>query len=653
MEFITLGIKSPPGKDRHSVTCPHCSEGSKHPNHPCLTVNNEVGNRWFKCHRCGWSGNLDLMEKYEKVQKHSGMPANMGLERKFGIEFTKYYRSRGFSTSTLTQAKLYETDKGIIGFPFIENYTLVNVKFLNYKPGAKLKWWQIKKEYGTKITFWGLETLSIDPDPLREKDNIVTITEGEWDCLTYREVGLKNIISVPQGAPSPQAKNFKEEFKYLNDPYFRAIAKDVDFFYISVDDDDAGYALFEELTRRLGKWRCKIIKYPKGYNDINEVMMGNVSKKLEALGPKKVKECYDNATNLPIQGIIRPSDIKHELMQYRKHGLQPGLSCGHPELDFMFTPKRGHISFWSGIPAMGKSVGLRWYLKELVKTNPDVKLAMFTPENRPTVREYVKLAELFVGKTYQEGQPDSMEEKERVDILNFLEKHFIIVAPDNRNYESFDGIIKRTDVTKLQSICKYISYLVKTENIFGYVIDAYNKLDNEAPGYMSETKFIESQLDYLVDFNTYYNVHGWIVAHPTKLAKDRNGNYLMPSLYDIKGTSAWNERADIGVIIHRYKFAALTEGETHEMEEENDDLKYKAKDITITYLKVEKIRFEEIGTEGIIRLDFLKYNNFRINKKDKDYHLTHKKINLGEIMDEEDHAQLDIFDPVNDDDCPF
>ena len=650
MEFIELGIKSPPGKDRHSVTCPNCSETSKHPKHPCLTVNNEVGNRWFKCHRCGWSGNLEVMEKYEKVRANSGMPTHMNVERKFSLEFTKYYRDRGFSTTTLTQAMIYETDKGLIGFPYYENYALVNVKFLNYKPGAKLKWWQIKKEYGTKIVFWGLETLSINKDPLREEDNIVGITEGEWDCLTYREAGLRNILSVPQGAPSLKAKNFKKEFNYLNDPYFREIAKHVDYFYISVDDDDAGYVLFEELTRRLGKWRCKIIKYPKGYKDINEVLRG--ADKLEALGVDKVRECYENATNLPIQGIIRPSDIKHDLIEYRKQGLQPGLSCGHPELDFLFTPKRGHISFWSGVPGMGKSVVLRWYLKELVKVNTEVKLAMFTPENRPTAREHVKLAELFVEKTYQEGQPDSMDDKEWADILNFIENRFIVVAPDNRNYESFDGTIKRTDVTKLQSICKYISHLVKTENIFGYVIDAYNKLDNDAPGYMSETKFIESQLEYLADFNTYHNIHGFIIAHPTKLAKDRNGNYIMPSVYDIKGSSAWYEKADIAVIIHRYKFAALTDGEAAEMEEENDDLKYKAKDITTTYLKVEKIRFEEIGTEGIIRLDFLKFNNFRINKKDKDYHITHKKINLGTITQEEDPDQLEIYTPI-DDDCPF
>lgn len=652
MEFIDLGIKSPPGKDRHSVKCPQCSEKSKHPNHPCLTVNNEVGNRWFKCHRCGWSGNLELMDKYKKVQDNSGMPANMGVERKFSLAFSKYYRERGFSTTTLTQAKVYETDKGFIGFPFTENYTLVNVKFLNYKPGAKVKWWQIKKEYGTKIVFWGLELLTINKDPLRKESNIVGITEGEWDCLTYREVGLKNILSVPQGAPSVNSKNFKKEFSYLYDPYFQSIAKHVDFFIISVDDDEAGYKLFEELTRRLGKWRCKIVKYPKGYNDINEVSIGNKEKKLEALGLKKVKELYENATNLPIQGIIRPSDIKQELMQYRKHGLQPGLSCGIPELDFLFTPKRGQMSLWGGIPGMGKSVSLRWYLKELIKINPDVKIAMFTPENRPTAREYIKLAELFAEKTFQEGHPDSMTEQEWSDIMNFVEKHFIVVAPDNRNYESFDGSIKRTDVTKLKSICKYISYLVKTENIFGYVIDAYNKLDNEAPGYMSELKFIESQLDYIMDFNTYYNVHSWIVAHPTKLAKDRNGNYLMPSLYDTKGTSAWNERVDIGIIIHRYKFAALTDAEAAEMDEENDDLKYKAKDVTITYLKVEKIRFEETGTEGIIRLDFLKFNNFRVSKKDKDYHIKHKKLNIGVIAGEEDHAQLDMFDD-NEDDCPF
>ena len=652
MNFQDLDIRLEPNKQRYSTICPKCSHLRKKKTDPCLTVNNEPDNRWFNCNHCGWSGNLEVMEKYDKVRKNSGMPAN--LNRKFSLEFTKYFKGRGLSPHTLTKARVYETEKGFVGFPFYEGQTLVNVKFLNRDPGAKRKWWQLKEEWGRKVCFWGMELLTLNDDPLRKEDNIIVITEGEWDCLTYREAGLRNILNVPQGAPSVKAKDFQKEFDYLKDPHFRRISKIVDLFYISTDEDGPGHLLMEQLALRLGKWRCKIIKYPKGYKDINEVLVGNKEKGLKPLGLDAVKECYEGAIPYPIQGIIRPSILTHELIDYREKGLEPGYSCGIKEVDFLFTMKRSHTSYWTGVPGMGKSVWMRWYLVQLVRTNPWMKWALFTPEQRPVTREYVKLAELLMGKKYQKGYPDSMADEEWSEAMNFIEKHFIIVAPDKGNFESFDGSITKTDVTKLQSICKYISFLAKTENIFGYLIDAYNKLDNDSPGYMSETKFIESQLDYLVDFNAYYKVHGAIIAHPTKLQKDRNGNYIMPSVYDIKGSSAWYEKADIAGVIHRYKFETLTEAETTQMEEDADDLKYKAKEITLTYLKIEKIRFEEIGTEGILRFDYLMYNNFRVNGKDKDYHLSHSKLNEGKILSDEQLQEMDLFAPPPDDeDLPF
>ena len=52
---------------------------------------------------------------------------------------------------------------------------------------------------------------------------------------------------------------------------------------------------------------------------------------------------------------------------------------------------------------------------------------------------------------------------------------------------------------------KYLVYLKKTENIFGFVIDAWNKIEHEQPRNMTETSFISQQLDYLIDFCDLYD----------------------------------------------------------------------------------------------------------------------------------------------------
>lgn len=605
-------------------------------------------------------GNLEKMERFDKVRQNAQMPKNMSVERFFSREFTAWFRARGLSPRTLTTEMVYETEKGLVGFPFYEEHTIVNAKFLNrhFPDKGKMKWWQLKKEYGTKSCFWGLQNLIINKDPLRGEPNIITITEGEIDKLTYNEVKLKNILSVPMGAPSPEAKNFTQEFAYVRDLYFqKEVAPFVDTYILSVDDDPAGRLLMNQLALLLGKYRCKRVIYPEGYKDINEVLAGDKKKQLPPLGKSKVLELHEQAPGLPISGIITLKDLKHDLDYYQKHGLTPGLKIDVPEVDHIFTVKRKQQTVITGVPGMGKSVWLRWYLSKLVKVNPEIKISMFTPEQKPLIREYIKLSELMQHKHYQEGLQTSMSDEERSIALNYLENHFTLVGPDKNNFEDFDGSIKVVDLSKLESICKYIAYLKKTKNIFGYVIDSYGKLDND-PGHLSETKFIKKQLNYLADFNDYHDLHGWLVAHPTKLQKDKNGNYIMPALYDISGSAAWYEMPDIGLIIHRYKFQDIRQEdltvEELEMQREDpsafEDLKYKARESTLTYLKAEKIRFEEIGTEGILRFNFLPFNDFDVAKVDKGYHTRMQKLN--ESI--EDTAKADPWLPFADDvDLPF
>lgn len=46
-ESVDIQTKGKTG--RFYVVCPKCSSDRKKKNIPCLTVNDEVGNRWWKC----------------------------------------------------------------------------------------------------------------------------------------------------------------------------------------------------------------------------------------------------------------------------------------------------------------------------------------------------------------------------------------------------------------------------------------------------------------------------------------------------------------------------------------------------------------------------------------------------------------------------
>lgn len=267
----------------------------------------------------------------------------------------------------------------------------------------------------------------------------------------------------------------------------------------------------------------------------------------------------------------------------------------------------------------GKSVFIRWYLSEFVRHNHDemLKWALYTPENRPVSREYAKLSEVMTGKSFARNFYNSMTEDVRMRSMAFISKHFFIVSPDRNNYENWDNQIQPERINTLESLIKYLAYLKRTENIFGYVIDAWNKIEHEQPKWMTETTFISQQLDYLINFNDTYDLHGIIIVHPRKLEMGSNMNYKMPSLYDIKGSSAWKEKADIGILVHRNKMKKRKRADIPDGADEDE--KFDIDEKAPTIIRTEKIRFEEIGKEGRVKLsmDYKKGGRFEVIKEEK------------------------------------
>jgi len=630
MEFEDLGIKTIPGKERYATICPQCNDKrEKHKGALCLTVNNQPGNRFWKCHHCGWSGNLDVMDHYDRVYKNSHMPSQ---ERQLTMKVRAYVEGRGFSLSTIKKCRVYEMTKSgeaFVCFPYFMNLTLVNVKYRNidWVPGSKTaKIFQLPLSLGTRIIPWNMQNLSFD-DPENKKDpKIVIITEGEWDTMTWVECGFDNTISVPQGAPSVNAKVFTKEFAWLEDKFVKSVFADVNLFYLSVDEDEPGRLLKRHLSMLLGKDKCRIIRYPPGYKDINEVLAGNRDKGLPALGKQGVIDCYNNISSVPVAGVLKPSMVRDELDKIRENGFLPGLGCGVPEVDRLFTLKPKQITFVTGVPGSGKSVWIRWYLTELVRYNEKEQLrwAMFTPENRPVAREFAKIAEALTGLNMRKDLGEnSMSEEMYKSAMRFVEKHFFVISPDRSNFERWDGDKSRADrVNTMDNILKYLEYLKKTENIFGYVIDAWNKIEHQQPTWQNETTFISEQLDRLLTFNDYWDLHGIIIVHPRKI-EQVGENYKMPSLYDIKGSSAWKEKADIGILVHRYKMKKITSNAATKqglsLGDMDEDEKWYVVPNAPTIIRTEKIRFEEVGVEDRVRMIMKTGGRFVVDKSKKQF----------------------------------
>lgn len=606
MTLEEVGIKTKQ-QAAYVTTCPNCSSGRKPENRKleCLSVKVLPEYSIWNCHNCSWSGSTLDHEKYEGVRNESRMPKEK--KNMYSKQVLDWLATKQISGEVAMEDGVYEVDgyggNKEVAFPYYYKNQLVNVMFrrLVYDATKQSKVYQIGKKYGTLTCFWGLHKLDL------EKNKDVIITEGQTDRLTWLQCGYTNVLSIPMGA-SKSNSNIDKKLEFITDPYILKLFQGVRRFYVAMDGDETGIAFKEVLIDKLGRTRCFVIAYPPGYKDSNEVYAGDVKKNLDPKGKTGIEDLYKESQPYPIRGIIRFNDVRPYLDQLSNKGFEKGYITNKKEYDELISVKRKLLMGITGIPGQGKSAVSRDYLVNLCKTNSWMKFALFTPESRPPQREYAKLTEVYMGKSHWEYHPNAMNRAEKDHGYNWVSSRFVIVNPTTKNYENLSSD-KNSRPQSLINLLYYFKHLKNSLGIFGFVIDAWNKIDHFQPQGISETNFVSKQLDYILDFLDLEDLFGLIIAHPTKMERARGGNYKMPSLYDIKGSSAWNEKLDIGAIAYRKKYF-----NTGRKNSDGDEI-WEIDKTAPTTFRIEKMKFDELGEEGEVDMYMDKRNGDTFSSK--------------------------------------
>ncbi|MGR3218907.1 MAG: toprim domain-containing protein, partial [Candidatus Anammoxibacter sp.] len=258
------------------TTCPECSGTRTKSNDKCLSTNTDTG--VYLCHHCGYSG----IAQGQKPTNTERKPKTGGVATKSPAKVTaasfklsdktlpdtvaEFFSNRGISKNVLERNKIGFNGKEIV-FPYIKAGKIVNIKYRSLDK-------KFRQEAGAEKVFYGL-------DDIKGQD-IAIIVEGEFDKLAFEVTGYLNVISVPDGAPAPNAKLFASKFDYIAN--CEEELKHVKKFYLAVDNDEPGQKLQEELARRLSPEKCWIMTYPKGCKDINDVLVKH--------GETAIMECY-------------------------------------------------------------------------------------------------------------------------------------------------------------------------------------------------------------------------------------------------------------------------------------------------------------------------------------------------------------------------
>ena len=349
----------------------------------------------------------------------------------------------------------------------------------------------------------------------------LVITEGELDCWAALQAGAMRSVSVPGGAPSEPV----DEMNALKYGFVRH-AEDAGLLdhdrvrdiVLATDDDANGRNLRHDLLLRLGAARCRVVEYPPACKDLNDV--------LRILGPDAVRACIKDAQPANIEGWYEfPDWIVGEQF--------PALRMGMAQMDEHYRPRLGDLTVITGIPGMGKSA----LITEIVGRMANVHHWRFVWAPFETTKHELErdLRTFHSGILQKDMLADDLGAADE-----WINQHFSVIVPSLDAEVSLQWFLE----TAAQGILRFEAQAL--------VIDPWNELDHVRGPDMSPTDYIGFAIKALKRFAQKYRVHVIVVTHPAKMKRDRNGDFPVPSLYDIADSAHWSNKIDIGIIVHRY-----------------------------------------------------------------------------------------------------
>lgn len=250
---------------------------------------------------------------------------------------------------------------------------------------------------------------------------------------------------------------------------------------------------------------------------------------------------------------------------YATGGLRRGSLAGWPSVDPLYSVMPGQWTIVTGMPQSGKSEWLDALLVNLAEQEL-WEFCLYSPENYPVVTHLIKLIEKRVRKPFQEGPNPRMSIEEYEAAALWVATHFFWINPELATPDELivKGLLARQRNRK-----------------FGIVLDPWNTLDHER-GNRNETDYLSFILTEVTKLARGNDAHVWLVAHPTKIQKNKDGTRPVPTPYDISGSAHWYNKADNIITVHREQASGSQDVEIH----------------------VQKVRFKHIGHSGLATLKY-------------------------------------------------
>ena len=520
--------------------CPLCSSSRQPKNQKAGCASYDWERGLGTCHNCDTSFQLHTYQRKGSSEKVYVRPPAINRPEdnpldvvKMNKKVVQWFETRGISPQTLLDLNITEgsewmpqtgKNENTIQFNYYMGDQLVNVK---YRDGRK----NFKLYKGAEKVFYNINSIV-------GYDSCI-ITEGEMDVLAMHEAGIKNVISVPNGATlnSNNLDYLDNCIDYLEDKTKIILA---------VDTDEAGQALKQEFIRRLGAEVCYLVDF-EDCKDANEYLLEH--------GKEQLRDVISHSSQVPLEGVSTLYDIEDELKDFVNNGFKPGFQVGLPNFDKIFSTYTGQFITVTGIPSSGKSD----FVDQMVvgyNNNYGWKTAFASPENQPTYLHAHKL----MRKTWQDMPlPADIGGNKWNSVADHVNDNYFFIDMDRYT---------------LESVLRKGAELVKRKGIKCLVIDPFNKVRDVDCKTEDVNRYTMEYLTKIEIFAKKYDVLVFIVAHPTKMYKGQDGKIEEPTMYNIKGGGEWYDASYHGLLVHR--------------DYENKTVK----------AKVLKVKFQNLGENG-------------------------------------------------------
>lgn len=614
-DYSDFGIQIPYGRlsGKIKTYCPKCHDQRSDKRDKSLSIDLDKG--VWNCHYCGWGGTVNASEFDDSPEGKRKWMEKQPWYRQTTIRRQKpvykrptpkptapmsekalaWFKGRGISRETLEACKVTEGmewmpqkngQANTVQFNYYHNGELINTKFRTGDKCFKL--------------VSGAELLPYNIDGIKGCKECI-ITEGEMDALSFYECGRHDVVSVPNGANA--------NLDYLDD-YIEEYFDDKETIYIASDTDTKGVLLRDELLRRFGAERCRVLEYGEGCKDANE--------HLQKFGRDSLLKCLADAPEIKMEGVFTVSDFEQSLDALFENGWQKGVTIGHDNFDRLCSFETKRLCIVTGIPGSGKSEFID-EIAERLNIRYGWRFAYFSPENAPLAYHASKLIEKFTGKRFNR---QSLGYPEYKQVKQHLEQNFFFISP--------------TDSYRVDNILEKAKYLVRRRGIKALVIDPYNRLESEQGG-RSETQYISELLDKLTNFAQRNDLLIILMAHPTKQPRNKDGVIEAPTLYDISGSANFFNKADFGIVVHRNRTENTVE------------------------VHVQKVKFRHLGECGTALFKYnlnngryVPYTNGIEPIYDNENHLQAEILRRQQEAEEAAVFDFDDLPPYDEDeDCPF